>query len=194
MRQLIAMEAARLMAEQGVNDYHAAKRKAAHRLGAPDTHNMPRNEEIEAELGAYQRLFQAERHPRRLRELRLAAAEAMRLLDPFQPRLVGSVLSGTAHAHSEVNLHLFADVPDEVGVFLLGHGIPYETDARQVRHGQDEAAVPVPVYRFVAGDVVINLTVFPVSGLRQAPRSPVDGHAMRRLTLAGLLQLLEQGP
>lgn len=190
MRQRIAMEAARLMAEQGISDYYAAKRKAAHQLGAPDTQNMPRNEEVEQELGAYQRLFQAELQPRRLRALREAALQAMRLLDPFQPRLVGSVLSGTAHAHSDVNLHLFTDVPEEVGVFLFEREIPCETHARQLRRGQDEAPERVPVYRFVAGDVVIDLTVLPVGGLRQAPRSPVDGRPMRRLALSGLLCLL----
>lgn len=192
MRQRIAMEAARLMAEHGISDYYAAKRKAAHQLGAPDTQNMPRNEEVEQELGAYQRLFQSELQPRRLRALRETAAQAMRLLEPFQPRLVGSVLSGTAHAHSDVNLHLFTDASEEVGVFLLAQEIPYETQTRHTRRGQDVAPERVPVYRFVAGDVVIDLTVFPVSGLRQAPRSPVDGRPMRRLALSGLLRLLAE--
>lgn len=192
MRQRIAMEAARLMAEHGISDYYAAKRKAAHQLGASDTHNMPRNEEVEQALGTYQRLFQAELQPRQLRALRTAAVQAMRLLEPFQPRLVGSVLSGTAHAHSDVNLHLFTDVPEEVGVSLLQHEIPHETHARQMRWGSEEMPLRVPAYRFVAGEMVIDLTVFAVSGLRQAPRSPVDGRPMRRLALEGLLSLLEE--
>ena len=192
MRQRIAMEAARLMAEHGISDYYTAKRKAAHQLGAPDTQNMPRNEEVEQALGAYHRLFQSELQPRRLRELREVALQAMRLLEPFQPRLVGSVLSGTAHVHSDVNLHLFTDVPEEVAVFLLGRQIPHESQARLLRQGQDETPQRVPVYRFVAGDTVIDLTVLPVSGLRQAPRSPVDGRPMRRLTPNDLLRLLAE--
>jgi len=186
------MEAARLMAEHGISDYYTAKRKASHQLGAPDTRNMPGNEEVEQALVDYQRLFQSERHPGQLRLLRETAVAAMRLLAPFQPRLVGSVLSGTAHAHSEINLHLFVDVPEEVGVFLLGHDIPHETDARTLRTGPDMAPEHFPLYRFVAGECVLCLTVFPVGGLRQAPRSPVDGHPMRRLALEGVLQLLAQ--
>ena len=186
------MEAARLMAEHGISDYYAAKRKASQQLGAPDTRNMPGNEEIEQALIDYQRLFQSDQHPRQLRLLREAAVAAMRLLTRFQPRLVGSVLSGTAHAHSEINLHLFADVAEEVGVFLLAHDIPHETDARPLRRGQDLAPELYPLYRFVAGEAVICLTIFPVSGLRQAPRSTMDGHAMRRLPLEGVLQLLAQ--
>lgn len=192
MRRRIALEAAHLMAEHGISDYYTAKRKAAHQIGAPDTRNMPDNQEVEQALGDYQRLFQSEHHPRQLRRLRQAAVEVMRLLTPFQPRLVGSVLSGTASAHADVNVHLFTDAPQEVGVFLLGRDIPYETDTRPLRTGQDMAPEHFPLYRFVAGEVVICLTVFPVSGLRQAPRSPVDGHAMRRLPLEGLLQLLAQ--
>ena len=48
MRVRIAQEAARLMTEEGIHDFYAAKRKAAQHLGAPDTRNMPRNLEVEA--------------------------------------------------------------------------------------------------------------------------------------------------
>ncbi len=53
MRVRIAQEAARLMSEEGVQDYYAAKRKAAQHLGAPDTRNMPRNQEVEEALHEY---------------------------------------------------------------------------------------------------------------------------------------------
>ena len=61
-----------------------------------------------------------------------------------------------------------------------------------MRWGSEEMPLRVPAYRFVAGEMVIDLTVFAVSGLRQAPRSPVDGRPMRRLALEGLLSLLEE--
>ena len=115
MRQRIAQEAARLIVSEGIRDYLVAKRKAAERLGAPDTQNLPRNIEVEQELAAYQRLFQEQNQPSRLRELREAALNAMRFFERFEPRLTGSVLSGTAGAHSDVNLHLFADAPEDVG-------------------------------------------------------------------------------
>ncbi|MGH8398057.1 MAG: hypothetical protein ACRETA_07405, partial [Gammaproteobacteria bacterium] len=67
--------------------------------------------------------------------------------------------------------------------------IPYEVSARKMK---TTAGVPrpYPVYRFVAGDTPIELTVFGVDGIREAPASPVDGKPMRRASLRELDTLL----
>src|SRR2546429_239040 len=52
MRVRIAAAAARMMAEDGLDDFALAKRKAARQLGAEDTQALPKNEEIEAEARA----------------------------------------------------------------------------------------------------------------------------------------------
>lgn len=189
MRRRIAVEAARIMAEQGVGDFLAAKRKAAERLGAPETRNLPRNVEIEQELAIYQRLFQSATQPQRLRQLRERAREAMEFFAPFNCRLVGSVLSGTAGEHSDINLHLFADTAEEVMLFLLQERIPFERGERRLRVGRDQSAV-FPSFRFLAGETPIDLTVFPVNGIRQAPCSPVDGRPMQRASLGAVLRML----
>jgi hypothetical protein len=93
LRQAVAEEAARIMREQGVDDFLLAKRKAAERLGVTDASILPRNTEIEAARVAHQRLFASERHGVELASLRRAALEAMRLMSDFQPRLVGPVLT-----------------------------------------------------------------------------------------------------
>ena len=57
-RILLAQEAARIMADEGVRDFRLAKRKAAERLGLPVNGTlMPRNTEIEQALIDHQRLF-----------------------------------------------------------------------------------------------------------------------------------------
>ena len=193
MRQYIALEAARLMAEHGISDYYAAKRKAAQQIGAPDTRNMPSNQEIEAALQDYQRLFKAASQPQRLKQLRAAARHFMGVFEAFQPRLVGSVLSGTAGEHSDVNLHLFTDSADEVGLFLMQEGIPFETGERWLRPDSTAPPQAFPTYRFMAGEVAMDLTVFPLVGIRQAPRSPVDGRPMQRASLAAVTKLSEDG-
>ncbi len=192
MRQRIAMEAARILSDSGLPDYQAAKRKAAQHLGAPDTRNLPSNQEIEQALADYQRLFQADSQPQRLRQLRGVALDAMRFLAPFEPRLVGSVLAGTANGHTEVQLHLFASAPEEVAVFLMEQDIPYKEGERRLRLGRDRYQ-SFPVYRFVAGDTPVELVVFPVDGQRETPRSPVDGGPMQRATIPAVEALLGEG-
>ena len=191
MRQRIAQEAARIIVSEGVRDYLAAKRKAAERLGAPDTQNLPRNIEVEAELAAYQQLFQKQDQPRRLRQLRVAALDAMRFFEGFDPRLTGSVLSGTAGEHSDINLHLFADSAEEVYLFLLEASVPYEQSQRRLRVERDEYAT-YPSVRFLAGDIPIEAMIFPLNGLRQAPRSPLDGKPMSRANLRRVEELLAE--
>lgn len=189
-RAQIAQEAARLMIDGGVTDFGAAKRKAAERLGLGDQRQLlPTNQEIEAARVDYQRLFRADVQPTRLRQLRQEARHAMAFLEPFAPRLVGPVLSGTADVNSAVSLHLFAATPEEVDLFLLEHRVPFERGERRLRLAAERYEV-YPLVRLLAGDVAVELTIFPRNGERQAPLSPVDGRPMRRATRAEVEALL----
>lgn len=188
-RVLIAQEAARILADEGVRDYLLAKRKAAQRLGFPVNVKLPRNLEVEDALRAHQRLFQGTDQSRDLFRLRQSAVEAMTFLARFRPRLVGSVLVGTAGSTSDVNLHLFADTSEEVALFLMENGIPFESGERRLRLSAERAAY-FPVYSFAAGDTPIDLTVFPVDGLRQSPLSPVHGRPMERANTRQVRRLL----
>jgi hypothetical protein len=192
MRQRIALEAARIMLEEGVAGFQAAKQKAASRLGTPDTQNMPRNAEVERAIADYQRLFRADSQPAQLKRLRQTAVQAMEFLADFTPRLVGPVLSGIADAHASVNLHLFADTPEDVMFRLMHERVPFESDERMLRYPRDERDT-FPVYRFLAGEVPVELTVFPPRGRREAPLSPVDGRPMERAPVAAVRRLLDEG-
>ena len=192
LRRALAQEAARIMAEHGISDFLAAKRKAAERLGVEDGAAMlPKNREIEDALGEYQRLFGGEMHLTALTAQRRAALSAMRYLSEFEPRLVGAVLSGTATRHSEVQLHLFAERAESVTLKLLEEGIPHEVTEKRVRLDPERVRA-FPGVRFQVDDQPIEATVFPTDGIRQAPVSPVDGRPMRRANAGEVEALLQQ--
>ena len=133
-RASIASAAARLMAEDGIADYHHAKRKAARQLGLPEHTAYPDNAEVEAELRVYRSLYQEEAHPELIRAMRLSALRLLELLADYSPYLAGSVLDGTAGEHSRIDILLFADSAKEVEIFLLNHGIEFEhADPRNER-------------------------------------------------------------
>lgn len=125
-RASIASAAARLMAEDGITDYHLAKRKAARQLGLAEHVGFPDNAEVEAELRAYRSLYQDEDHEELLLALRHSALELLDLLADFRPYLTGSVLEGTAGKHSNIDILLFADSAKEVEIFLLNRGIDFK--------------------------------------------------------------------
>lgn len=189
MRQLLAQEAARLMAEEGIKDYYTAKCKAAERIGASGTKNLPRNSEIEQARSELHNIFHADTHPQRLLELRTAAAQAMRLFTQFEPRLIGAVLSGVVEVYTDIELHLFAATPEEVQLFFVERRIPYSQSEKRLRMSRDNYQ-NFPVYEFGAGDWTIIVTVFPLAGLRHPPLNPIDGRPERRINLAALSQLL----
>ncbi len=127
------------MAEDGIDDFAHAKRKAARQLGAPTTQSLPNNDEIEAELKAYRQLYQGEEHPALIRDLRRKALTAMRFFGKFDPYLTGGVLTGTAGEHSAVNVQLFAANEKEIELFLLNREIPYVvTEEPHFRHGREQ--------------------------------------------------------
>lgn len=186
---LLAQECARLMAEEGVQDFRTAKRKAALRLGIPDRAVFPDNAEIEQALLDRQRLFHADRQAMRLRDLRETALEAMRFLAPFRPRLVGPVLSGAIGLHAKIHLHLFTDPSENVPLFLMEHHIPFDTSERRLKTANG-SLVYQPVFSFAAGDIPVELTVFALVAEREAPLSPVNGRPTSRASLAEVQALL----
>jgi len=191
-RLLLAQEAARIIVDHGIRDYRLAKIKAAERLGMNTRGALPGNSEIERAVSEHLQLFSGDTHAALLRTLRQAALEAMTLLAEFSPRLVGPVLHGTADENSAINLHLFADTPEAVAFFLHEHGIacqPYERRLKQ-RRGRQVRPDSFAGYAFRYEGEVIEATVFPVDGIRQAPLSPIDGKPIRRLAVAGVRALL----
>ena len=190
LRRALAQEAARIMSEQGIRDFLTAKRKAAERFGVTDGAVLPKNTEIEDALAEYQRLFGGTRHGETLAAQRSAALSAMQMLADFEPRLVGSVLAGTATEYNDIQLHLFAERAEAITIKLMDLGIDHEVVERRVRYGSDRV-VAYPGAHFEFDDHVVDATVFPVDGIRQAPVSPVDGRPMRRIDADELEVLLD---
>lgn len=188
-RRRIAQATARLLHEGGPRDYGQARRKAARSLGIDDPRLLPDTAEIDQALREHLALFAGADRDRWLRAQRQAAREAMVFLAPFQPRLAGPVLAGTADRHGAIELHLFAEPPEAVTLFLDDHGIRHRAGERRLRF-DGERQVRVPTLAFSADDHDFELTVLPLDGLRQAPRDPLDGRPMARAGLAALDALL----
>ncbi|TKR30741.1 hypothetical protein FCE95_11620 [Luteimonas gilva] len=190
-RRRLAHEAARLMAEGGIRDFHQAKLKAAHRLGIHDDASLPRNREIEDALREYQRLFLGDSLTAGLRTRREAALRALEFFADFDARLVGPVLDGTADPNSPVMLQLYTDDADAVPRFLEEHRIPAESRTRHVRLDRERGDV-FPVWLFSAEELTFDVTVLPADVLRQAPLASVDEKPMKRASASQLRQMLAE--
>lgn len=192
LRLTIANEAARIIQEQGLSDFRFAKEKAIERLGFKGNGALPSNQEIEKALAERNRIFKSDTHSQNLVRLRSAALRAMKALCAFDVLLVGPVLSGNVTDHSCVDLHLFADSQESVGLALTALGIRHRSvQIRQQfkrRHFEK-----YPGYRFNLEDSDFSATVFPELLRRYSPLSLVDGKPMRRAGPRDLERLLSDG-
>lgn len=181
----IASAAARLMAQDGIEDIEFAKRKAARQFGATEAYALPDDAEVEAELRLYLTLYQGDVQPDRLRHLREAALEMMEWLMPFRPYLTGAALDGTASGFSAIDLMLFADSGKDVEIFLLDHNMEFTPE--KPRHRQAEALL-----RLSLPQADVNLHIFPAH-LEYQRFHHRDGRERERLSREKLRQLLKTG-
>lgn len=190
MRQHLAQKTAQILLESGTRDFHAAKKKAAQQLGVKDTKSLPNNAEIELALSEYQRIFRSGNQPAYLEQLRQIALEAMQFLARFHPRLVGSVLTGTADEHSVIRLHLFADTVESVGFYLDDNKIPHQLGERRLKVANAQFQ-NYSTYDFVVDENAVELVVF-LPKQNQRPLSPVDGKPMKRADITEVELLLNE--
>jgi hypothetical protein len=185
LRRSIASAAARLMAEEGIGDYGAAKRKAARSLGATEGEALPTNEEIETELRAWQSLYQEDEQRERVHDLRTTALEVMQLLAEFHPYLTGGALDGTAGRYSAVEIDLYADSSKDVEIALLSNGISYDIS------GNKRIGVEAQL-RLDWNDFPVLISVYPPVAERQQPKNPHSGRGRQRIRADAVMDLLQE--
>ncbi|MFW5431874.1 MAG: hypothetical protein ACKE5M_03150 [Methylophilaceae bacterium] len=196
LRQLIAQHAARMMVEDGINDFAYAKKKAGRQLGISENSALPSNAEIEEEIKLHHQLFN-EDQPQELNMLRKAALATMQLFERFNPHLTGGVLEGSAGKNGQTDIHLFADSAKEVEIFLLSEQIPFEASEkthrlsdRPSKDKKDKVRKAVPVYTLETEYGLQKLSVFEYDDLRMATKRAGDGSRASRANISELQQLM----
>ena len=197
LRQMIAQKAAQMMAEDGINDFAYAKKKAGKQLGVNEASVMPTNAEIEEEIRLYHEIYNADEQPLELVKLRKAALMTMQLFERFNPHLTGSVLDGTAGKFAQTNIHLFADSSKEVEIFLLSQQIPFESSEKSYRVSdkpskdkKEKVRKTVPIFTLETELGIQKISVFDVDDMRVATKRTSDGSNAERADISDLQALL----
>jgi len=199
LRQLVAQQAARMMAEEGISDYAYAKRKAGRQLGVLDANCLPTNSEIEEEIKLFHEIYHADEQPLALHQLRSDALVVMQMLERFNPHLTGAVLDGTAGKYAETNIHLFADSLKDVEIFLLNKQVPYETDQKTYRVTNDRRSADrkggdrkkVPVFTLEGPNGFIKLSIFDTDDLRTPTKNNTSSGNASKVNTQGLQALMQ---
>jgi hypothetical protein len=171
-RMRIAQLAARLIAEHGLTDWTAAKRKAQRQLMLPDSAALPSNDELTDALQAHHALFDSAAHAQSLHAQRAEALVWMKRLAQWAPLLVGGVAAGWATRHSAVRVELVADDPKSVEIVLAGAGVRYA--ALPLRDDGDDGRAAHLLIETPRADV--RLTIISEQQRRNRPRHDDEPH------------------
>lgn len=176
----IAVAAAQLVADEGM-EYAQAKRKAARTLGRHGrSGELPSNELVEDEVRAHIELFQAETQPAELNALRHLALRWMQRLHEFRPHLSGAVWRGTANRHTSIHLDLYCDDPKSAEIGLINLGLAFDTDAITTPSGDDLDVLTLAARCPELDDpVTLHLTVRDLDDLRGALKPDSRGRSWR---------------
>ncbi|MDE0309788.1 MAG: hypothetical protein OXI60_08170 [Acidiferrobacterales bacterium] len=188
LRRSIRYEAARIMAEDGIRDFRKAKRKACGRLGVATNRSIPTNLEIEDSLEEHLAIFNGDELPDRQQLYIRAAFTVMQWFRHCSPRLVGAAVSGTITPSRPVELQLFPDTFEEIGIALEDQGIGFRISEKRLRF-QREGFRNMSGFEFQMDGVDIEVMVF-LPGDPYPPLSRVTGKTIQWISMKKVSRLL----
>lgn len=191
-RQLIADEAARLMIEEGIEQYLDAKRRAAKNVlrdGWARRKDLPSNGEIREAVLRRTALSEGEDRMDRLFAMRITALEHLELLEPYRPRLIGSVATGHARRGSDIDIHVFCEDPDVLEADL--HALD-RTFTREEVLIRTPRGFETYLHLHLSARFPVELSVYAPYELRTTGRSSTDGRPIDRVSRSRLEALLRR--
>jgi hypothetical protein len=191
-RRHLALLAARLMYERTESEYFTAKRKAARQLGVEYRFrpgNLPSNAEIREQILCLAQFYEGDSRRDNLRDMRLAALRMMRLLACFQPKLIGSVLTGHVRKGSDIDIHVFTDHLSAVTSLLDDERLRHTVERKRVRKHNEER---VFTHIHVSDDYGYELTLYDEDKANYVFKSSITGGPIERATIPEFERLLKE--
>jgi len=111
LKKRIAREAASLLYFGIEKEYKQAKLKAAKTFGL---HFLPTNLEVAMELDKIAEENEGSTRQERLIQMRKEALRLMKIVEAYNPMLIGSVWRGTAHCKSDIDITVYHDQPSDI--------------------------------------------------------------------------------
>jgi hypothetical protein len=159
----IASKAAELISQEGIRDYHFAKKKAAKYLGFSDKEILPSNYEIDKELILFKNLYQKVDHDL-VQNLKKEALKIMILLERFKPFISNQFLEGIITKYPVIEINLFTDDIKEIEYILLNQNIHFEIIDVNIQ--KKHASKNITIYKIDGYEFPIELKIFDINEIK----------------------------
>lgn len=184
------------MYEEGVKQFHTAKWRAAKNILAQGrkkkayvrTRDLPSNGEISEQVYLLASMYEGVTLAERLFSMRILALEVMALLEPFSPRLIGSVSTGRVKKNSDIDLHIFTDNIEALETHISSLSWLYEKETVVINYlgGHREFT-----HIYLDAEFLVELSVYPKNDIRIRTRSSTDGKPIDRMPYWRLFELIQ---
>tara|TARA_B100000927_G_scaffold262316_1_gene233133 strand:+ start:191 stop:796 length:606 start_codon:yes stop_codon:yes gene_type:complete len=188
-KKILAQESAKIIVSQGIENFSAAKNKAAKNLNIENLGCLPSNYEIEKCLKEHYQLFIPVTHTEYIELMRSTAIEIMDLFVDFQAYVVGPVVSGTASSSSSINIHLGSEDIYNVTQILDKNEIKYKFFDKKIKFNKKVNKVFCGL-SLLYGNMIIEIVIFNSRDIKQRPLSRIDGKPIKRLKISSLKKLI----
>ncbi|MDG2252430.1 MAG: hypothetical protein P8K73_02140 [Methylophilaceae bacterium] len=131
-RIIIANRAAEIIMEEGITDYHFAKKKAARYLGYKSSDLLPSNDEIDYALNEYQKIYQVDIDVSLIEKIKNEALLIMELFKNFNPHLLGQLIDGLIPKYPILQINLYTDNMKEIEYLLLNNNIMFDLKDKNI--------------------------------------------------------------
>jgi predicted nucleotidyltransferase len=191
LKRKIAREAATLLYFGAEKEYKQAKLKAAKTLGS---HFLPTNLEVALELDRIAEENEGAARKERLVQMREEALKIMKILEAYNPVLIGSVWRGTIRRGSDIDIAVYHDAPSEIANLLKANGFNVsKTEWITVtKKGKTESACHI--YTETLRKQRIEIVVRSVEEASRKRKCEIFGDEIKGLKIHELEKLLKENP
>ena len=171
----IASKAAELIAQEGIRDYHFAKKKAAKYLGFIDKEILPSNYEIDKELILFKNLYQKVDHDL-VQNLKKEALKIMLLFERYKPYISNQFLEGIITKYPIIEINIFTDDIKEIEYILLNQNIHFEII--DVNIHKKNTSKTLSIYKIDGFEFPIELKIFDINELKIQNKHILKGRGL----------------
>jgi predicted nucleotidyltransferase len=191
LRFKIAREAATLLYFGAEKEYKQAKLKAAKTFGA---HFLPTNLEVALELDRIAEENEGSTRKERLIQMRTEALKAMKILEAYNPLLIGSVWRGTIRRGSDIDIALHHDSPVEIVNLLKANGFEVSKTEWTTVTKRGKTEISFHIYTETLGKQRIEFVVRSSAEMHQKRKCEIFGDEIKGLNVQELEKLLKGNP
>jgi len=190
----IAVEAAKIIIEEGVDESYSAIKKAIKRLNINNYTNLPSDADILEQIKIYQSLhlvtdLVSKNSSDNIKKLYSIIYNIMQLFKSFEPKLIYSLLLECGIPQGPIKLLVTVDTTEEIAFFLMHNNIAYHTEQWRLFINKQQST-DLPAYSFVVDHYSIKLMLLTEKHRKTAPMDPTSGKPIKKLSIAQVSNLL----